>query len=359
MSQFYLKPRKIMSRVGDFSGYMARTAIYVNEVRGIGNSISDILASDSLKASLLKLPVLLEKRKEELGMLKDSLVQINTEYVVTESKCSGNSDKISEIRKNIVLSVAVIDYLQNFIAWLSDFFKDKRVGYEVQNILYDNDGRYGGDQGAAAGESRARQAELAEIAKRNNPSLDLSTPKKIQTYFRDMNEEACGYVAIANTIFAYYIGREDEFEKAFGFPMYHNGDLNYDALLVDIYSRYDDPNTSGTNPDSRKEFLEDYMKQKGVDVSVAPHQDLSTTEIKEDLRDGKHVLIAFHNGYMYDENGNRHAIDGGHSMEVTGVTKDGKLIVSSWGEKYYIDPNESVTMSDGDTWYSYEVVEYK
>ena len=28
-------------------------------------------------------------------------------------------------------------------------------------------------------------------------------------------------------------------------------------------------------------------------------------------------------------------------MSVTGVTDDGRLIVSSWGKKYYIDPKDS------------------
>jgi hypothetical protein len=30
---------------------------------------------------------------------------------------------------------------------------------------------------------------------------------------------------------------------------------------------------------------------------------------------------------------------GGHAMSVTGVTPDGRFIVSSWGEKYYVNPD--------------------
>ena len=40
-------------------------------------------------------------------------------------------------------------------------------------------------------------------------------------------------------------------------------------------------------------------------------------------------------------------IPGGHAITVTGVTDDGKWIVSSWGKKYYIDPNETFTYRDG------------
>ena len=37
--------------------------------------------------------------------------------------------------------------------------------------------------------------------------------------------------------------------------------------------------------------------------------------------------------------------DGGHAMTVTGVTEDGRFIVSSWGETYYLNPDLSVYTS--------------
>ncbi len=51
--------------------------------------------------------------------------------------------------------------------------------------------------------------------------------------------------------------------------------------------------------------------------------------------------MGYYNGNIYKENGEiQQYIDGGHGMIVTGITYDGKYIVSSWGEKYIIDPNE-------------------
>ena len=41
-------------------------------------------------------------------------------------------------------------------------------------------------------------------------------------------------------------------------------------------------------------------------------------------------------------------------MTVTGVTEDGRYIVSSWGGKYYIDPDEMVNSAT-----SYDFVYYK
>ena len=34
-------------------------------------------------------------------------------------------------------------------------------------------------------------------------------------------------------------------------------------------------------------------------------------------------------------------MDGGHAMMVTGLTDDGRIEVSSWGERYYITPDDS------------------
>ncbi len=34
-------------------------------------------------------------------------------------------------------------------------------------------------------------------------------------------------------------------------------------------------------------------------------------------------------------------MDGGHAMVVTGLTDDGRIQVSSWGELYYISPEDS------------------
>ena len=33
--------------------------------------------------------------------------------------------------------------------------------------------------------------------------------------------------------------------------------------------------------------------------------------------------------------------DAGHAMTITGVTDDGRFIVSSWGETYYLDSDLS------------------
>jgi hypothetical protein len=47
-------------------------------------------------------------------------------------------------------------------------------------------------------------------------------------------------------------------------------------------------------------------------------------------------------------------------MTITGVTEDGKYIVSSWGNKYILDPNEVSTGSNGEeTGFTYSVTTFE
>lgn len=66
----------------------------------------------------------------------------------------------------------------------------------------------------------------------------------------------------------------------------------------------------------------------------------SHQDVKSYLESGKSVTIM-----VYDEKYNlygnsvRHE-EGGHAMTITGVTDDGRYVVSSWGDKYYLKPDE-------------------
>lgn len=59
---------------------------------------------------------------------------------------------------------------------------------------------------------------------------------------------------------------------------------------------------------------------------------------------------------MTDSKGKSYISKGGHAMTVTGKTKDGKLIVSSWGEKFYIDPKDYEVKGYHAT---FQVIEYE
>ncbi len=78
------------------------------------------------------------------------------------------------------------------------------------------------------------------IMQRDFPEADV---EDYQYYFSAINSVGCGYIAYINYIFSYYQerGKQDEFEKTFGFPMYTASidgtvDYNYEYLLLDMFN---------------------------------------------------------------------------------------------------------------------------
>ena len=263
--------------------------------------------------------------------------------------------------------------------------KKKKKETHIDSIVFDKKGDYGGDQGAPV--SRwgfwSQKKELYKKVREYYPDM---TDKEIKKYLKKLNSEGCGDLSLANSLFMKYEGKEKEFEKDFGFPMYYKGDLNYDMLLVDLYCATDnhysdrqgkdyvkdedvsDEEGLGTSSYSRYYRMNKYLDDKDagleMDMEYYEKDTITPDNVMEYTKDGT-VMISYHYGYLQDKNGKRvHAINGGHSMVVTGVTDDGRYIVSSWGDKYYIDPKESVSMRDEDgnlntTDFSFDYVQYK
>ena len=222
--------------------------------------------------------------------------------------------------------------------------------YEVDNIVFDKNyqkGRYGGNQGSLHynADAEKKQWIYEHILKKNNPDLDLDSTQ-LDEFYSKMNQTGCAYVALLNTIFVHFQGREAEFEKTFGYPMYDkNGNLNYDALFADIYTtKYSDGKKfEGLYPEEGEELIEGFLKDRGVNCDAKITSDVSPENIDTLLYDGKQVIIHYYDGNIYPvDGGDPHSISA-HDMVITGVTEDGKYIVSSWGKKYYLDPKEVVT----------------
>ena len=275
---------------------------------------------------------------------------------------------------------------RGFLEKVKDMWKrwtgDRNVEpYEIDSIVFDEDKEYGGDQGAPKGEKdEKRQNDLFSIIHGNIPEIER---KNLDEYLRKVNSEGCGYVALTNTILTYFEGREEEFEEAFGYSMYdENGNVNYDMLLVDLYSSWDnipdgedevdewndydedddgdrddydywnDESGSGTTQYERAHYLENFMEEHGVEAEVETDVKVDIYNYDDIAESGKSVIVAFRNGNLYNEDGTvAQKIEGGHAMSVTGVTSDGRMIVSSWGEKYYIDPYEDANLYYNDEYH--------
>lgn len=195
--------------------------------------------------------------------------------------------------------------------------------------------------------------------------------EEITELLTKLNSEGCGYVAFVNIIADEYRGKEEEFEKIFGFPLFRVNAagtvyVNYNQLIMDLYCSSDNHNEegvlwekhdrydseedisktegAGTTREKRAYRFERYMKAHGIEVEME-NIECSTQEVykkcKEETEKGRRIIIGTHPVRLEDKKGSSVQSDGGHAMTVTGLTDDGKIEVSSWGKKYYITPEDS------------------
>ncbi|MBE5933703.1 MAG: hypothetical protein E7263_09830 [Lachnospiraceae bacterium] len=329
----------------------------------------------------------LDIEKYECNSLKSALLNIILQYVKQEIMLAGNQMSLGDIIKEFGQYIG--DIIEDFLDGLSDVDP-----YEVDSILFDGNGEYGGDQGAPRKLSEDEKKELYELIQDNIPHHDF-TQEELEAFLERANSEGCGYVALTNSIFMYYENNPDGFEEAFGYPMYNeDGDLNYNMLFIDLYSSVDgihpdtgqwypfmnydaeedggilgynqwmDETGNGTGSESREYYINQFMEEHGVESHYDSQVNVTPQNFQEISESGQTVIIRFHHGNIYDSSGEAHAIHGGHAMVVTGVTGDGRYIVSSWGDEYYIDPNENAMFLDDDgntidTSFSFDTVTYE
>lgn len=358
MAKYVADTLKMMVSSNEFQDYTKG----IKEIEMILNTIKlsmflNTTINNKFKNNLKEITKELEFEEDKMQALGKLLVNIATEYASCERKIQNKYDG----------------------------------NYEVSSAVFDGSGSYGGNQGGPVSSDKATVDELYEIIKKYYPDM---TEKELSLYLDKLNSEGCGYVALINTIFASYEGREDEFEKTFGFPMYNkDGDFNFDKLLVDFYSSTDNHNPgwfnsdkvskwedydydddgffwkydkdedmsgNGTSQDDQKYRLEMYLKDHGVSGTVKTDQNVTVDDFKKINEEGKYVTISYRYGNLYNQDGTvGQYIDGGHAMVVTGVTDDGKYIVSSWGKRYYIDPNEIISKDGNDTSMNFNIISYE
>lgn len=377
MPRFSVLARALENESSKFNSYKGELSTYSSKINTIKNSLpihGD--AANQIKAVLSKSKNNVAHMSDAAQSLSQSLKNVCALYVGVEkntdsSQINDTLGSSGEISGNIFGG-----FFSSMWEWIKNFFKDdnKVPSYEVDSIVFDDDGSYGGDQGAAKNlkKNSEERKEIEEIVKRNMADCDIPDDMDFSKYLKKMNTEGCGYVALANSVFVYYQGREQDFENAFGYSMYNKkGDLNYNLLIADIYSsmdnrsggkydKYADYNSAidgdkenydpwndasgrGSDPDNYQEYLDSFMFDKGVNskVTFLGTDTMDADELKDHTTNRESVLLGFFDGNIYYENGKvAQYIDGGHGMIVTGITEDGKYIVSSWGGKYIIDPND-------------------
>ena len=113
----------------------------------------------------------------------------------------------------------------------------------------------------------------------------------------------------------------------------------------------------GTLPQDREHRWEMYMKQHGLDVDVK-NVNVTIDNYNTISADG-YVIIEVDDLYIKDNNGIYYppARGGKHCMTVTGVTDDGLFVVSSWGDKWYLDPDDYKNFLGGHS-YRFQKITY-
>ena len=199
-----------------------------------------------------------------------------------------------------------------------------------------------------------------------------------------IQNSGCEYVAAVNTIFVEFEGREDEFERIFGFPMYvvktdtnaeyanrvktkTYNDYNYEYLILEYFLYRNVEHEKRTdiqffpNADSKDFALnrkmigetfpnwikEEYNIEVTYDKSLfSPTAILVNSwfkankkTIENHLNNGEHVIITAVGFDLLNPNTRKieHFDVGGHGMSIVEVKENGDVIVSSWGEKYILD----------------------
>ena len=175
-------------------------------------------------------------------------------------------------------------------------------------------------------------------------------------YFLDQPD---GVNALVNDRLLRYEGKEKEFREIYGVDLWEDNDpesgcWNEEAMqkILDEYNDMDmaEFKFGGTTLRSLNNRLSQYLEDKGVtyeNTTIRVDDPLTGDQIKDYLDDGKSVNIGIGGFNLYDENGNMEKKNvGGHWMTITGVTEDGNYIVSSWGKKYYVHPDELTGRKD-------------
>ena len=235
--------------------------------------------------------------------------------------------------------------------------------------------------------------QLNNVVKSYFPDMSLS---EINTLLKRIDVKGvCSYATVINEIFSYFSDNQAAFERTFGIPMYRqveiNGQIktifNDHILLADLFcfANKNNPNMikkvgdnyvfgaddgkqiymSGYSIGKNTDIIQAWLDSKNAGVTISSENYQSGIHItadnyqkyinliKESLLEGKTVSMGVYtkNADIFEfafyptdfsENRMQSATElrdeetgkgGGHSIMVTGITRDGNLIVSTWGSE--------------------------
>ena len=165
---------------------------------------------------------------------------------------------------------------------------------------------------------------------------------------KDFLTEDSGKNALICDILRDYQDNPAKFEQDYGVKYDPESATIPDEVSNAILARYDGEVASykveGTTVYSQENRLLAYLHEKGVnaDVNCSSSSTMSIDSVKNTIESGTVVKLSLSKGtQFYDENGNvQKTLGGGHAVLITNVTDDGRYVISSWGNQYYVDPSQ-------------------
>ncbi len=217
----------------------------------------------------------------------------------------------------------------------------------------------------AAYEGREEEFEAKYGIPYYDSNGDLNYDKLLFIYYSETSgkvftDSECAYLAYYADVVNIYKDDPDGFRAKYNTDLYDEDGNVTDAAKYAINTEYNalvgnrdmvlETGIEATTYYSQKNKLDHFLNEHGDSMTyeyVDTTSPMTQEEFYEYTEKGGMVAVNAFDYKLYDENGNdvtwdplNIGGDSGHAMVITGVTDDGRYIVSSWGDEYYLDPDD-------------------
>jgi hypothetical protein len=243
--------------------------------------------------------------------------------------------------------------------------------------VFDSIGSYGGNQMSM---DTSDQEYLSSIVKKYFPNL---TDSQIKNLLYNATGTCWDYASI-NTLLEKYKDDPKGFQKKFGVPLMAGDDFNFNGIaltylcwvlkhhpdsdqfnLKNLVKIHKDKNGqpiqygAGATEPQICQYWPQFCKDHGVKVDSEAGYAVSVVNNKWVFNQGSSklwdvtpknwakkakggtIILSMSPTILYNLDGSLACnVQGGHAVDITGVTDSGDFIVSSWGKEYLINPND-------------------